>query len=470
MLSVWLFLLGEKIIFTRHVYTTQPWNEWNISEWLINYEGGLVRRGLSGEIIRLVATTLSHNPFDAILAITLTVYAMICVAFVVRVVSFTGAPRIWLYIVMLCPALILFPIEDGSLFRKDVLAVAVTFLHILLCEAILSRQHQLRRPVAFYTSASFFIFGLPSALFALLHEGLYAFALLPSNALLCLATLRRLGADRTALRTPLFALIFLPGLLTLALAVTHPGGAPAAMAICRSWEPTIPNLDCADHLPWGVKALQMTFFEGLRYGWWLVKSGEAFFYFFLVPLWALVVVVASIMITGSPALVRRLAVVGVPILLAAPLYVIGWDWGRWSFVLLMQSSFVLFSRQLMEPHFWALPASLAHPARLLSEWLVRRAQSLSLPQLLMQPYLPLFFVLLLGMPHAGISTARIVGSSLLGSCIVELPEPPYSTTMYRRCWVVRDASHPKAAHQAPRRTEAVPDDAGHRPSAATAAA
>ncbi len=36
-------------------------NSWIAGDWLMNYEGGILRRGLSGEIILLISNTLSIN-------------------------------------------------------------------------------------------------------------------------------------------------------------------------------------------------------------------------------------------------------------------------------------------------------------------------------------------------------------------------------------------------------------------------
>ena len=41
---------------------TYQYDSWTIGEWLINYQGGFVRRGLSGETIYFLSNSLKISP------------------------------------------------------------------------------------------------------------------------------------------------------------------------------------------------------------------------------------------------------------------------------------------------------------------------------------------------------------------------------------------------------------------------
>ena len=37
-------------------------NSWQITEWLISYDGGFVRRGIGGEIVKILSSTFGLSP------------------------------------------------------------------------------------------------------------------------------------------------------------------------------------------------------------------------------------------------------------------------------------------------------------------------------------------------------------------------------------------------------------------------
>jgi hypothetical protein len=56
-----LFLLSLLRIYIKQLFATYGYDSWNISEFLINYQGGFVRRGLTGEILFFIAKNFNVN-------------------------------------------------------------------------------------------------------------------------------------------------------------------------------------------------------------------------------------------------------------------------------------------------------------------------------------------------------------------------------------------------------------------------
>lgn len=77
-----LFLLTLLRSFTKQLYTTYRYDSWNISEFLINYQGGFVRRGLTGEILFFIAKNFNVNIEWTIKIICFICLAMVSVFFI----------------------------------------------------------------------------------------------------------------------------------------------------------------------------------------------------------------------------------------------------------------------------------------------------------------------------------------------------------------------------------------------------
>jgi hypothetical protein len=67
--------------FLRQIYAGYSVESWNITEFLINYQGGFVRRGLPGEIILWLYHTLGWSPYWVIMSISFLTYVSLCFFF-----------------------------------------------------------------------------------------------------------------------------------------------------------------------------------------------------------------------------------------------------------------------------------------------------------------------------------------------------------------------------------------------------
>ena len=92
-------------------------NSWQISEWLINYQGGFVRRGLPGEII-LALSKLGINPYLAIIGLSFSIWLLLLLV-LLKLSAHRGFPPL-----VICSQLcMLAPVIGHQIVRKDCLII-----------------------------------------------------------------------------------------------------------------------------------------------------------------------------------------------------------------------------------------------------------------------------------------------------------------------------------------------------------
>jgi hypothetical protein len=125
------------IVYAYILFSSFPPNQWIIGDWLINYQGGVVRRGLPGEIFLQISQALGVNIVALVVAFQILIYSVFLVkAYKLSINSVASALTTTL---ILSPAFILFPILDpqGS-FRKEILLFAL--LSALCCHLAYSHK------------------------------------------------------------------------------------------------------------------------------------------------------------------------------------------------------------------------------------------------------------------------------------------------------------------------------------------
>ena len=124
---LWL-LFGGTIFFTvvRAYHLARDWEQWVIGEWLISYSGGLVRRGVAGEILLRVS---SLTGVSANLLVFVTI-ATLFIAFVVLFARLVLQREITFWYLFLClsPAFLLFTVYNDEAIGRQELLVYVLFL------------------------------------------------------------------------------------------------------------------------------------------------------------------------------------------------------------------------------------------------------------------------------------------------------------------------------------------------------
>lgn len=200
------------------------YQSWEISEWLINYQGGFVRRGIIGQ---LLWTLEQWFPFDVRVAITVLciISTLIILYVIVRIFMKQG----W--------ALLIIPTGFGLGFtmfstwaRRDYLSLLLTCGLFMLFRQAITHPRKWQGWTAFY---------LVSALQLLIHEASF-FYTFPILMLYCYYHCR--GRQESVSRSAATCLLrFLPVLLVMALVCVFKGNEETVRSVWASWEPVISN-------------------------------------------------------------------------------------------------------------------------------------------------------------------------------------------------------------------------------------
>ncbi|MGE4063020.1 MAG: hypothetical protein AB7E79_06590 [Rhodospirillaceae bacterium] len=287
---------------------------WSVGDLHINYAAGFIRRGLLGEIafdLRERAGLSTGVLFPVLFVVLTAVQAALLAALAWPLRS---RPALFL-LAMLAPALILFPAHDyGGYFRKEAFITIGLFGHALLVRGTLNG--------ALKTSsyARFLFIGLMPylAVSTLIHENQAVF--LPAHALLIYMAhgYPQLGPHILRVQAP----VLLPATLCFLLALIFRGDAQSAAAICSSWEGRAQTAcDAIGSLAWGYDQV-----------WFYVRE-------VVTTPRSLGIYVVTIMLALVPPVVLRrqlprdgqapLLLLVAAILPCLPLFLLGWDWGRW---------------------------------------------------------------------------------------------------------------------------------------------
>lgn len=107
------------------------WSGWGVGDWIINYDLGFVRRGLSGEIMRWISNSLK-------IKINWSVYFIQCFAYVSFIFLFLYGLKnkiisFWFFLLCFTPGFLLFTYYDGmAVGRKEIALYALFALWINL--------------------------------------------------------------------------------------------------------------------------------------------------------------------------------------------------------------------------------------------------------------------------------------------------------------------------------------------------
>ena len=298
--------------FLGGVLSLRTMNSYVVSEWLLNYQGGFVRRGLAGQLLLTLAHTL-HVPVVRLAPIIpLSCYAVIIFSIYKLVRDLQ--PRFWLAACLVSPAFISFQIFHlNAGYRKE-----LVFLAILT--ALASHLHRFsRRPILLCGALCV---ALPAAV---LSSEIAVFYMPYVVAILMLSYKNVKSVVIICLLPLLFA--------TLAAAVSarHPGDAKAAYQICESLGyPVTSNTPsvCTDGaagflMKTAADAHAHTLSDMSTYHYWRVFP--LFGLFALVPLVGLSLTSA----VHRTSLFTVWAAGLVSLLCSFVLFAYAVDWGRW---------------------------------------------------------------------------------------------------------------------------------------------
>ena len=215
------------------------YQSWEISEWLINYEGGFVRRGLTGQLLWSLQQWFPYDIRVALMGICIIASAVF-LCLILRVFKKEG----WSLLIIptgFCLGFTLFNLWG----RRDYISLMLTFSLFLLYRHVLRHPRQWLAWVAFY---------ILSALQLLMHEASFFYTF----PILMLYGFHHHRGQHLSITKSLCtsALQFLPVVLVMGAACIFKGNENVAQAIWDSWVPVVGRYQAdVSKMGWGVFAL-----------------------------------------------------------------------------------------------------------------------------------------------------------------------------------------------------------------------
>lgn len=322
-------------------------DSWQITEWLINYAGGFVRRGLPGEVILLAA---EHTKIQANY---LVIFISFAIYFLVFTIIFSKSRSLFSMAFLLSPVALGSAAYQDFIVRKDALGILIllgclhcyqtiknsfirlSICNILACVAILSHE-------------TFFFYALPALI--IINAGLRSEAIL--------TCCKKIAVSCAS---------YIPTILTFALVSYFHGTWVTAkkinLSLLQLWDSIDPVNACNCHTDarGSIDALSWTTSEGLN----LSKSVLSnYSHGIWVPLaWIITIIIcysATIYFFKAPKARKTIhkeenlnrnnlkAILLFQLFMIAPLFLFGWDFGRWIFLWINTSiSIFIFENKLI---------------------------------------------------------------------------------------------------------------------------
>ncbi|MGD0707196.1 MAG: hypothetical protein ABSA51_01945 [Anaerolineaceae bacterium] len=211
---------------------------WAYTDWLIDYSQGFIRRGLSGEIWRLVPAGIS--PLECVAVFSWVLILIVAFGYVRLVArSWRTLHPLILFGLLFLPSLLFFYLHDHSaIARKEILGTITVLLHLLVVEKVFPlgasaalAEKNLRRYVGWLTPITAIF--LPAII--LVHEGNFLL-FVPLHAMITLTVLR-MKPGRTFMQAALWSgLLYLPAALAFGVVyLAGTPGYPTLLGICNKW-------------------------------------------------------------------------------------------------------------------------------------------------------------------------------------------------------------------------------------------
>jgi hypothetical protein len=154
-----LYLRKFVQMFSGYQYPT-----WGYSTYLVNYQGGFVRRGLPGELLLQMYDRTKIDPYKFLMFFYCVLFSLILVFWVRYIGRFDSITRLML---LLNPAFIVMPLnQDSSLLCKEWIigTLLLTFSHFSL------QRKKNRINSTYYELLIYFVYIPAAAILTLSHE------------------------------------------------------------------------------------------------------------------------------------------------------------------------------------------------------------------------------------------------------------------------------------------------------------
>jgi hypothetical protein len=338
LLLVWTTTLGNP--------KSLNWNQWAFYEWLINYQAGFVRRGLSGEIL---LRFFYGREIEAINHLVFYLGAAYILFSASQALQLKYSAKNALLYVFAPTGFFSIAVSNEHFYRKEILFYCA-ILGIAAIYRIWSGAP--RKCLAWSIGISIALFSL---IFPPVHEAYIFYCTLIFSVILYKVFTYYIGKEKT--KRIVVAYVILNALIFLVLS-RFKGEVFQAEGIWRSLSPSARTFSPTGVIAGGISAIGWSSFQGVTLPIKALLSGTGVYYIF--PLAMVYIIVAFIKsgmdgvrffdVSGSPNFLGNFLLVFATFV---PLFVLGWDWGRWSLGVFIVFSTMAFSGLLVDLNFTA---------------------------------------------------------------------------------------------------------------------
>lgn len=375
------FMIVYVVLFTHKFIAAifnSGLNEWVFTDWLTNYSSGFVRRGLAGSILLFMTENFNLNPYITLTIFVSLLYLVISIFYIHKIFKlqyFMNSTSLIVFLFL--PSLLLFPLND--LGRKEILFIIPLIMNISflsreikrlkideLIEPSLNHNKNLESSIKRYRKNILIWFNLLAIPIALSHESII-FLSLPINLAITVSFLS-LKSSRKLPPLDSFT-IYIPNVISALAAFIWKGDPSVALSICESWQ-NLGVLDCTNGPPAALSGIGWSLKQGVSLSWRVIKADRGLTFL----QWLIILALNFIfIISSSSKLVSnfldnfnshwhdkvhfintrktyssfsfKYAII--PIIVSIPLYILGYDWGRWFFMAAISYSFCSLSPSLI---------------------------------------------------------------------------------------------------------------------------
>ncbi len=368
-------------------------DSWTIGEWLISYAGGFVRRGLPGQIIYHISNSYNISPIFIVWLFSVS--SLISLVFLLLYFCKNSFQKSFL----LSQLIILGPISDNYLIRKDTLLVLLFGLSLLTLKNFY--EEKVNKFSCILGINLFSIIGILS------HE---AYGIWGLTSLIIIIYLMNRSKRKGIYQSILFAIYYLfPAIVSFSFCWVFKGNMQQALLMHESWQnlkdilPTLGSLNESE--PLGAIA-------AIGWGKSQVFTSSLFSQFNLLifwhpGMWLLTIYIVLRLFIGKrkdPFQSAKRSIVCLQLIAFSPLFLFV-DIGRWIFMWI-SSSALLFA---FLTQVFGIEKVLFHTEHLKGAKILKKI----IPTFISDKNYNLF-LLLIGIPHCCWSIGRYIVSNPIG--------------------------------------------------------
>ena len=329
-ITIYFFILIIISVIYNLIINRNYYNVWTIGEWLINYQGGFVRRGLFGSIIYKISYALNISPISLVHFFTVLFFFLF-------LYLLKDCRKYFSTLFLLSPIVSLAPLLNNYLVRKDISGIVA----YALCTNLIIKEKNI---------TNFIFINLISSISILNHES-YFFYSMPSLFLLNFFSSKKINSNNNFLKICNTIFYLIPTLIVSILVFYFNGSYEIAFKINQSWlnlSTIITNTEFFNpFFPSGaIGSLSWTFNKGISLPLSTFNSFEGRGLIWIPAVWMLLIFICAQIFIGdrdssnrkfkTKALLWQLTFI-------SPLFLLGWDFGRWIFLWISSSIFLTIS-------------------------------------------------------------------------------------------------------------------------------